>query len=80
MVVGHVLMVHMYSFQCSCHIGMTIHTPAFLQVGDHSRNLLYAHTTSLSTSGSGTQQGQGMVMGYTNLATAPYQDCHPYKY
>ena len=46
-VVGHVLMVHTYSFLCTCHIGMTGHTLAMLQVWDHSRNLFYAHTTGL---------------------------------
>ena len=36
---------------------MTVHTSVFLKNGDHSRDLLYVHTTSLSSSGSGTQQG-----------------------
>ena len=33
MVVGHVLMDHMFSFMCTNHIDMTAHSPAFLQVG-----------------------------------------------
>ena len=45
MVVGHVLMVHTCSFMCTSYIGMTAHTPAFLQVGQHSGNFLYAHMT-----------------------------------
>ena len=43
MVVGHVLMDHTCSFMSTSHIDMTAHTPAFLQVREHSGNLLYAH-------------------------------------
>ena len=57
MVVGHIPMAHMCPFVCIYNIGMTVHTLAILWAGHHSRNLLYAHPTSLSTSGSGTQQG-----------------------
>ena len=42
MVVGKIPMDHMYSFMCTSHINMTVHTPAFLQVQEHSGNLLYA--------------------------------------
>ena len=44
-VVGHVLMDHTCSFMCTSHIDMTAHMPAFLQVGEQSGNLLYAHMT-----------------------------------
>ena len=57
MVVRHVLMVHTCSFLCTCHIGMTVHVPAYLWVGNDSRNFLYVHNTSLSISGSVTQLG-----------------------
>ena len=66
MVVGHILMVYTCSFLCTCYMDRTVHTPAFLQAGDYSRNVLYARHTSLSTNGGGTQQGMGMVMGHTN--------------
>ena len=41
MVVGHILMVHTCSFLYTCHIDMTVHTPSFLWLGDHSTNLLW---------------------------------------
>ena len=34
-VVGHILTVHTLSFMCTIHIVMTVHTPAFLWVGEH---------------------------------------------
>ena len=43
MVIGHVLIIHTYSFMCTSHIVMTAHILAFLWVGGHSGNLLYAH-------------------------------------
>ena len=45
MVVGHVPTVHICSFMCTSHIGMTAHTPAFLGVREYSGDLLYAHMT-----------------------------------
>ena len=45
MVVGHVLMVHICSFMCTSHIGMTAHALAFIWFGEHSGKLLYAHMT-----------------------------------
>ena len=45
MVVGHVPMDHTCSFMCTSHIEMTAHIPAFLWVGEHYGNLLYAHMT-----------------------------------
>ena len=53
---GHVPMVHVFFSVCLSHRHDCTH-PNLLQVGDHSRNLLYAYTTSFSTSGSSTQQG-----------------------
>ena len=47
---------------------MTVHTPAFLGVGDYSRNLFYVHATSLSTRSSGTQQG--MARSWVTLSKA----------
>ena len=44
-VVGHIQTVHMHSFMCTSHIGMTAHTPAFLWVGQYSGNLFYGHMT-----------------------------------
>ena len=46
MVVGHVLMVHTCSFMCTNHVDMIAHTPAFLQVGEHSHHLDFHHTSS----------------------------------
>ena len=78
MVVGHALMVNMCSFLYTSHIGMPVHSSAFLQVGDHSRDLSDDHTTSLSTSVSGTQQG--MVWSWVTLHNDTSQDGHPSKY
>ena len=69
MVVGHVPVVHMYSFLWICHIGMTVHTPAFykyLQVYTYIilKETSYAHPTSLSTSGNRTQQGMAWLLHY----------------
>ena len=71
MVVGHVLIVHTCPFLCTHHVGMTVHTTAILQVVDHSRNLFYAHSTSVSTSGSENTVGHGMITEHTDLAMAP---------
>ena len=74
MVGGHVLMDHMCSFLCTCHIDMTVHTPAFLHVGNHSKNLSYAHTSG----GSGTQQD--MASSLVTHGNGTSQDGHPSKY
>ena len=50
MVVGHVLLDHTCSSMCTSDIDMTAHTPAFLQVGQHSGNLLYAQDVSTTSS------------------------------
>ena len=42
MVVGHVPMVHTCSFMHTNHIDMIAHTPAFLQVGEHSSHYHHA--------------------------------------
>ena len=45
MVVGHVPTVHTCSFMCTNHIDMIAHTPAFLQVGEHSRHPDFHHAS-----------------------------------
>ena len=45
MVVGHILMVHTCSYMCTNHIDIIAHTPAFLQVGDHSCHPNFHHAS-----------------------------------
>ena len=71
---GYVLMYHTCSFPSACHIDMTAHTPAFLQVEDHSMNLLYAHTSS------GSETQQGMASSWVTHGNGTGQDGHPSKY
>ena len=47
MVVGHVLMVHKFSFMYTNHIGIIVHIPGFLQVGEHSGLVAFSHAMVL---------------------------------
>ena len=65
-----VLSVHLPHRLASTH-------PGFLWVENHSRNLLYALTTSLLTSGSQTQHG--MASSWVTHGNGTGQDGHPSK-